>query len=89
MHYSMFIQGSPTNGLFSWINPYMYRNSYITSFIVQFRQNPNKVMFNNVGTNTKYKEQTIPPGYYLIGEVIAILNTTTDAAFSISTKDSC
>ena len=48
MHYSMLIQGSPTNGTFQWINPYKYRNPYITSITVLFR--PNQVMFNNVDT---------------------------------------
>ena len=50
-------------------------------------------MFNNVETingitNTNDKEVTTSPCYYMIGEVIAILNTMTDdATFSISNKD--
>ena len=40
-------------------------------------------------TNLDDEERTIPPGYYTIGEIIAILNTMTDnTMFSISTKDS-
>ena len=31
MHYSILIQGSPTNGSFTWINPYKYKNPTITS----------------------------------------------------------
>ena len=42
----------------------------------------------NVVTNTHDEEVTIPPRYYTIGEIIAILNTITDAVFSISTKAS-
>ena len=42
MHYSMFIQGSSTNGSFSWIYPYKYRNPTITSITVLFKQNPIK-----------------------------------------------
>ena len=46
-------------------------------------------MFNNVDTthvvtNTNREEETIPPGYYTIGEAIAILNTLTHTTFSIS-----
>ena len=54
---------------------------------------PNQVMFNNVDstnvvTNTNDEELTIPPGYYTIGQIIAILNTMTDTTFSIYTKAS-
>ena len=54
---------------------------------------PSQFMFNNVDTtnvvtNTNEEEVTIPPRYYTIGEIIAILNTTTDTVFSISTKAS-
>ena len=51
-------------------------------------------MFNNmdsttyVVTNTNDEEARIPTGYYTIGEIIAILNTTADTVFSISTKAS-
>ena len=88
MHHSMLIQGSPSNGTFSWVNLYKYRNPYITSMNVLFRPNP--VMFNNVDTanvvtNTNGEEPTITPGYYTIGEIISMLNTMTDTTFSIST----
>ena len=92
MHYSMLIQGSPSNGAFTWINPYKNRNPTIISITVLFT--PNQVMFNNVDTtnvvtNTNDEEVTIPPGYYTIGEIIAILNTMNDdTTFSISTKAS-
>ena len=39
-----------------------------------------------VVTKTNDEEVRIPPGYYTIGEIIAILNTITDTVFSISTK---
>ena len=42
----------------------------------------------NVFTNSDDEDVTIPPGYYSIGEIIAMLNTMTDTMFSISTKDS-
>ena len=53
---------------------------------------PSQFMFHNVDsttnvvTNTHDEEVTIPPRYYTIGEIIAILNTITDAVFSLSTK---
>ena len=50
MHYSMLIQGSPTNGTFIWINPYKLKNPYITSMTVLFRPKEAKAMFNNVDT---------------------------------------
>ena len=91
MHFSMLIQGSPGNYSYTWINPYKYRNPYITSMTVFFTPNP--VMFNNVDsmnvvTNSNDEELTIPPDYYTIGQIIAILNTMTDTTFSISTKAS-
>ena len=90
MHYSMLIQGSFTNGIFQWINPYKYRKPYITSITVLFR--PNQVMFNNVDTtnivtNSGGEEVTFLPGYYTLSEIIAILNTMTNTSFSISTMD--
>ena len=88
MHYSMLIQGSPSNGTFEWINPYKYRNPYITSMNILFK--PNQVMFNNVDTtnivtNSGGEEVTISPGYYRLSEIIAILNTMNNTSFSIST----
>ena len=50
MHYSMLIQGSPTNGSFTWINPYKYKNLTITSMTVLFRHKESQAMFNNVDT---------------------------------------
>ena len=90
-HYSMFIQGSPSNGTFKWINPYKYRNPTITSITNLYR--PNQVMFNhmdtiNVITNSNDDDVTIPPGYYTIAEIIAILNSVINTRFSTSTKAS-
>ena len=50
-------------------------------------------MFNNVDStnvvmNSNDEERTIPPGYYAIGQIIAILSTMIDTTFSISTKAS-
>lgn len=84
----MLIQGSSTNGIFEWINPYKFKNPYIILYCsVQTRL----AMFNNVGTtnevtNTNDEERKIPPGFYMIGEIITILNTMTDIPFSIPTK---
>ena len=91
MHYYLLIQGSPSNCTLEWINPYKYRNPYFTYITVLLT--PNQVMFNNVDstnvvTKSNDEELTIPPGYYTIGQIIAILNTMTDTMFSISTKAS-
>ena len=88
MHYSILIQDLPINGSFDWINPYKFRNPFITSMTVLFK--PNQVMFNivdstNVVTNTNGEEVTISPGYYTLSEIIAILNTMINTTFSIST----
>ena len=90
MHYSILIQDSPINSTFEWINPYKFRNPFITSMTVLFK--PNQVMFNNVNsinvvTNINGEEVTISPGYYTLTEIIAILNTMINTAFSISTMD--
>ena len=84
----MLIQGSSSNGMFEWINPYKYRNPYITSINILLR--PNQVMFSNVDTinvvtNSGGEEVTISPVYYTLSEIIAILNTMTNTSFSIST----
>lgn len=39
MNNSMFMQGSISNGMFEWINPYKYRNPTITSMSALFRPN--------------------------------------------------
>ena len=92
MHHSMLIQGLLTNGTFERINPYKHRNPTITSITSLFTSKIgifNNVDFTNVITNSNDEERTIPPGYYTIGEIIAILNTMTDnTMFSISTKAS-
>ena len=91
MHYFMIIQGSSCNGKFEWINSNKYKNLYITFMTVLFT--PNQVMFNNldstnVVTNSNDEKLMIPPGYYTITEIIAILNTMTNTTFLISTKAS-
>ena len=93
MHYSKLIQGSPSNGTFTWINPYKYKNPYITSMTVLFRPKEFQAVFNNVDTtnvitNSNDETVTIPPGYYTLSEIIALLNTMTDTLFSISTNAS-
>ena len=44
----------------------------------------NNVDSTNVATKSNDEELTIPPGYYAIGQIIAILNIMTDTTFSIS-----
>ena len=93
MLYFMLIQGSPTNGSFTWINPYKYKNPTITSMTVLFRPKEAKAMFNNVDTtnivtNSNDETMTIPAGYYTLSEIIALLNTISDTLFSISTNAS-
>ena len=91
VHHSMLIQSLLTNGTFERIDPYKHRNPTITSITVLFRSNKgifNNVDSTNVFTNSDDEDVTICPGYYSIGEIIAILNTITDTTFSISTKAS-
>ena len=88
MHYSILIQDSPINGSFDSINPYKFRNPFITSITALFKSN--QVMFNNVDsinvvTNTNGEEVTISPGYYTLSEIITILNTMINTTFLIST----
>ena len=90
MHYSIIIQGSPTNGAFQWINHYNFNNPFITAMTILFKPTQGGAMFNNVDsvnvvTNTNGEEVTISPGYYTLSEIIAILNTMTNTTFSIST----
>ena len=90
MHFSILIQDSPINGSFDSINPHKFRNPIITSMTALSK--PNQVMFNNVDstnvvTNINGEEITISPGYYTLSEIIAILNTMINTAFSISTMD--
>ena len=89
MHYSMIIQGSPSNGMLEWVNLYKFKDSNITFMTVLFT--PNQVMFNNVDstnviTKSNDEELTIPYGYYTIVQIIVILNIMIDTTFSISTK---
>ena len=91
MHYSILIKGTRLNGSFLWVNLYKYKNPYITSMTVLFTSNQgmlNNLDSTNVVTNSNDEELTIPPGYYTIGQIIAILNTMTDTTFSLSTKAS-
>ena len=60
---------------------------------VLFRPKEANAMFNNVVTtnivtNSNDETVTIPPGYYTLSEIIALLNTMTDTLFSISTNAS-
>ena len=71
MHYSILIQGSPTNGDFQWINHYKFNNPFITAMNVLFKPTQGQAMFNNVDstnvvTNTNGEEVTISPGYYTL-----------------------
>ena len=81
------IQGSPKNGPF----PGSTGTSIGTqSSLLSILFPSNQVIFNNMDTtnevtNSNEEEVAIPPGYYSIGDIIAILNTITDITFSIYT----
>ena len=86
MHYSIIVQGKPTNDTFQWFNPYRSRNPFITSINVLFKPIQGEAMFNNVDrtnvvTNTNGEEVTISPGYYTLSHIIAILNTILNTTF--------
>ena len=66
MHYSIIVQGSPTNGTFQWINPYKFKNPFITSMSILFKPIQGATMFNNVDqvnvvTNTNGESVTMDP----------------------------
>ena len=89
MHYSLIIQGSPNNGTFQRINHYKFKNPFITSMSILFKPIQGQAMFNNVDqvnvvTNTNGESVTIDRGYYIMSEIIAILNTMSNTTFSIS-----
>ena len=46
----------------------------------------NNVNTTNVVTNISDEEQTFPPGFYTMAEIIAMLNTMTVTVLSIFTK---
>ena len=73
MHYSMLIRGSPTNGSFTWMNLYKYRNPTISSMTVLFRPKEAKAMFNNVDTTNVIANSND----YTLSKIIALLNTMT------------
>ena len=52
MHYSIIIQGKPSNGSFTWDNPYRFKNPYIT--IIKVLLTPTSTaLFSNIDqTNT-------------------------------------
>ena len=86
MQYSMIVQGKSTNGTFEWINPYKFRNPFITSMSVLFNPIPGESLFNNVDimnvvTNSNGEEVTISPGYYSLSQIIVILNTMNNTTF--------
>ena len=90
MHCSIIVQNSNNNGTFQWINPYKFKNPFITSMSILFKPIQGQAMFNNVDqvnvvTNTNGESVTIDAGYYTLSEIIAILNTMSNTTFSIST----
>ena len=46
MYYCLLIHGSLSDGTYSWINPYKYRNPFITSRIVLFRSKERQLVFH-------------------------------------------
>ena len=90
MHCSIIVQNSNNNGTFQWINPYKFKNPFITSMSILLKPTQGAAMFNNVDqvnvvTNTNGESVIIDAGYYTLSEIIAILNTMSNTTFSIST----
>ena len=52
MHYSIIIQGKPSNGSFTWDNPYRFNNPYITMMKVLLTPNSDSLFSNIDQTNT-------------------------------------
>ena len=80
MHYSIIIQGKPSNGSFTWDNPYRFNNPYITIMKVLFTpSSTSNALFSNIDqTNTvsngKGESVMFDKGYYTLAQVIVILN---------------
>ena len=52
MHYSIIIQGKPSNGSFTWDNPYRFKNPYITMMQVLLPPTSTALFSNIDQTNT-------------------------------------
>ena len=88
MHYSIIIQGKPSNGSFTWDNPYRFNNPYITMIKVLLTPNSDSIFSNIDQTNTvsngKGESVVFEKGYYTLADIIAILNQMQYTQYSIS-----
>ncbi len=88
MHYSIIIQGKPSNGSFTWDNPYRFNNPYITMIKVLLTSNSDSLFSNIDQTNTvsngKGESVVFEKGYYTLADIIAMLNQMQYTQYSIS-----
>ena len=88
MHYSIIIQGKPSNGSFTWDNPYRFNNPYITMMKVLLTPNSDSLFSNihqtNTVSNDKGESVVFEKGYYTLADIIAMLNQMQYTQYSIS-----
>ena len=88
MHYSIIIQGKPSNGSFTWDNPYRFNNPYITMIKVLLTPNSDSLFSNidqtNIVSNDKGESVVFEKGYYTLADIIAMLNQMQYTQYSIS-----
>lgn len=89
MHYSIIIQGKPSNGSFTWNNPYRFNNPFITMMKVLLTPSSSDSLLSNIDqTNTVSNDKgecvVFEKGYYTLADIIAMLNQMQYTQFSIS-----
>ena len=88
MHYSIIIQGKPSNGSFTWDNPYRFKNPYITMMKVLLTPTSTALFSNidqtNTVSNDKGESVVFEKGYYTLADIIAMLNRMQYTQYSIS-----
>lgn len=94
MHYSIIIQGQPTNGSFTWLQGnYKFKNPYITMMKVLFTPDKtttaafSNIDTQNIITNGKGEQVVFDQGYYTLAEILAMLNEMQYCGFSITTAN--
>ena len=85
MHYSIIIQGKPSNGSFTWENPYRFNNPYITMIKVLLTPNSDS-LFSNIHqtttvSNGKGESVVFEKGYYTLADIIAMLIIMNDLLY--------
>ena len=94
MHYSIIIQGKPSNGSFTWQQgSYKFKNPYITMMKVLFTPDKtttaafSNIDTQNIITNGKGEQVVFDQGYYTLAEILAMLNEMQYCGFSITTAN--